>query len=828
MARLKHTCNRCLWALLYIIPIVLGISYVASDQAKKMAIEALNEELNVRVDIHNVHISGISTFPNVGIDLVNLRVQESQDMFTGDLVRASEVRLEFDILDLIKGKNEISQILIRNGKVQIYEDSKGGNNFRIFKPSEEESDDSPINLNLKKVRLQNCMVVYRNDDNSDYYSIRANDLTASAKFVRSRMDLRLKGDGYIQQSISAGNPILVGKNFNLDVDLSTRQDIQSYKIKRGYVGIEKLEMNVEGDILMLRDIPDLDLKLSGKNVNIGDVVSVLPYEVSESMGDWDSDGNLQVNGFVKGMISEHDFPTVNIDFGIKDGAAFSESSGVDIRSLTAKGVLKNSSIDRKDLSLDLDIDNLKMPNTHLKGKLNIKGFASPGMDIDLNGFIGLEDLNGMVEHEAVRKLAGKGKINIRGKVPWNKKLNDFDYERISLRGDVDLRNATIDLVDYPINDLNLAGNIGGNKIDDVRLSFKMYDNDVFYEGTANQWVGFVFSDKRLQLNGNLASQKLDLDQILAGDHPEENASSDTTPSAVSIDLGIDARVSASVQDFTWLGMNMDEVQGDLTFTEDMISTELLRLNCFKGKAELQGLVRTKGTGFYVDSRLKTKDVYITSLFEEFDNFGQDEITEEHLSGLLTSDIDMRFETDSTFTPISSTFYALTDLHISQGRLKGYKPLESLSSFVEVSELMDIAFDDLVNTIEIKNELIIIPHMNVRSTAMNLEISGTHSFDNFMDYKIKVSLTELLASKSGWIRKKREKKLEEGENGGLAAYVIMRGTPDDLKLSYDKDAVKEKIKEEAKRERQQFYVDLKKELRGERVTTSKEKKVRWAE
>jgi len=148
--------------------------------------------------------------------------------------------------------------------------------------------------------------------------------------------------------------------------------------------------------------------------------------------------------------------------------------------------------------------------------------------------------------------------------------------------------------------------------------------------------------------------------------------------------------------------------------------------------------------------------------------------------------------------------------------------------VELDDLKDIKLKEMSNTVEIRDRTIYIPTTEVQSNAMNLTIGGTHNFDNFMDYRLKIRITELLASKSGWVKKKKECQLEENKEGGLSAYVIMVGTPDDLKIKYDRKTVQENIKKEIKKETKNFFQDLKKEIKREKSNTKDRRKVEWDE
>jgi hypothetical protein len=210
-------------------------------------------------------------------------------------------------------------------------------------------------------------------------------------------------------------------------------------------------------------------------------------------------------------------------------------------------------------------------------------------------------------------------------------------------------------------------------------------------------------------------------------------------------------------------------------------------------------------------KLSTDGVDIQKLFERFNDFDQTEITHKNLEGLLKSEIVY----EQLFLPNGEVDMASIQgkgiIEITKGRLKNYQTLESLSKFVDLNELKDIRFSDLKNTILIENETITIPNMKIVNNALNLEISGTHTFDNVLDYHMKIYLSDLIAAKHDFVKRKKEKKVEE-EKGGLSAYLHIHGPADKLEFNYDKKKVSQKIKQEAKNERKEFFEAIKKDFK----------------
>jgi hypothetical protein len=166
--------------------------------------------------------------------------------------------------------------------------------------------------------------------------------------------------------------------------------------------------------------------------------------------------------------------------------------------------------------------------------------------------------------------------------------------------------------------------------------------------------------------------------------------------------------------------------------------------------------------------------------------------------------------DRNYEPLLDKLYAKADMEIFDGQLVGYEPLNELSTFVEISDLQNVRFDLLKNSIEIFDRTIYIPKMHIGNSALSLDLEGTHTFDNYMDYRLSISLMELLAGRSNWLAKKQEKRIESNAEGGLTAYLTMKGTPEDLKITYDRTTAREAFTEEVKKEKRNFMQALRNE------------------
>ena len=196
-----------------------------------------------------------------------------------------------------------------------------------------------------------------------------------------------------------------------------------------------------------------------------------------------------------------------------------------------------------------------------------------------------------------------------------------------------------------------------------------------------------------------------------------------------------------------------------------------------------------------------------------ENFGQEYFVAENIKGKATVAIDFASIWDQQLKLKKDQLYVLADLNMTQGELINYQPAMALSKFIEVDELEHIRFSKLATQIEIKDETISIPQTDIHSSALDLTISGTHTFDNHIDYRFKMLMSDVL-----WRKAKSKKKetsefgyIEDDGLGRTTLYLHMTGTVKDYKITYDTKSLRDQWKNDLKEEKQTVKQLLKNEF-----------------
>ena len=338
---------------------------------------------------------------------------------------------------------------------------------------------------------------------------------------------------------------------------------------------------------------------------------------------------------------------------------------------------------------------------------------------------------------------------------------------------------------------NLKGNIGSSDFD---LSF-------------NYFLGKNDSLRRKQNEVILRSNNLNLNEILAIKYnPQvgenvvvESSAAEEAPFSITSIPFMDFLLDCDVNHFEYLDYKMDRIKGNIQMTKTgTIDFKRCGFDMAGGKLRLSGMLDARDTNHIVFTpRLWIKNLVLDQTLAKFQNFGQDYILSENLSGLLNAKVKGTVPLNKDLTPIMEKTDLTLDIQILNGELRKYKPLQEFASFFGDKNLNRIKFDTLDNVFILKNNTISIPWMTINSSIGFIEMAGEQAMNDAMDmeYYLKIPLklvTNVAAQKL--FKKKRDDIDPEQEDeiqyrGDKKVHYInikMIGNIDDFSISLGKD------------------------------------------
>jgi hypothetical protein len=274
---------------------------------------------------------------------------------------------------------------------------------------------------------------------------------------------------------------------------------------------------------------------------------------------------------------------------------------------------------------------------------------------------------------------------------------------------------------------------------------------------------------------------------------------------------MDVTLTCYVDEMRFRRFNPREINGVLRLQPNQAQLQNLSLLMAGGRINLDARIdAAEPQRIKVNSTGRLVDTEVDSLFYLFHDFGQTALQSKQIKGTLKADYKAEWVMDNRLAVSWPSMEMVLTASLAKGQLLGFAPLQALSRFFKEEELAHLRFEELHNTFTISHERITVPEMEIRSSLLSLYIMGWQQFDQLMEYRVRLPLRNFKKadadSRFGQIV---EDKLQ---NGNLL--LVVRGTPDNLLVSFDKQAIREKVKQGLQREKQELLDLFRRKPRGE--------------
>lgn len=797
----------------FLLVALVALAFVFEDDIKNYVTVELNQHLNTKiiVDPENINLTFIKDFPHASVEFKNVTALDAtKDSIRDTLFSAGEVSFSFNILDIFRENYTIRQIKLEDGMVDVRVDKNGNDNYHFLKSDTvaTKNDSTEVAFALEEIKFTNVDLGYTDASSESVYKLHVNDLVFAGDFASGEFDLNTEADFQVNELKQKDVSLFKGNNGHLELGMNINTRTGKYGITNGNLQLADFMLALSGSVEDLQNNYMVDLLIQGQDVDITSALSLLPDSLRQDIADFESTGEFYFDATVKGLSGDTATPDIEANFGIRDGGTLTrKNSGITLRDISLKGLYSNAGHGSR---LDISSFNASTVKSKLSGSFSMKG-DQPEYTTSINGNIDLAELQEILALDTIENMNGTMEIHFdgSGKPANGSFMTAADFRKFKTSGDVRFTDALIHLKNSSLDADSLNGQLSfdGNNVAVKQFAGKSAGSDFVVSGAVKNLLGYIFTDEEvLNIDGDFTSRNLDLNALL-GDDDESTAASDTSYQ-LEIPERLKMHITTNIRHTEFRRFVADAVTGSIDIRNKKLYANDLSLRTMDGIITGDGSIdATRTDSLLISCTSKIQGVNISKLFWTFENFGQKEgeetIGDKNVSGTLNSDVTFASMWDTKLNCDEKKIYMFADVDIEQGELKNFKPLESLSRFINIEELQDIKFSSLQNTIEIKNRVVIMPKMDIKSSAVDLSMSGTHDFDNMIDYHFVVSLDEIRARKAKTSKKENNEFGEEESDGNkrYKLYIAMKGSVDDPEIKYmDAKGFIEQKKEELKEEK----------------------------
>jgi len=549
-------------------------------------------------------------------------------------------------------------------------------------------------------------------------------------------------------------------------------------------------MNFNIDGVIIKSFPyNINLNISAGKVKLSELSSLFRDHLKTLTNTFSFYGNTYFNSTISGTLSKDSSPHIVSNFFINNGTIINKKTKEKLSNIKLKGAYTNGELNNGNTSLII-IEEFytSTKNISFKGKLNIDNFKSPMVKFSLDSELDLMEMDRFIKIDTLDYIRGKlnAKIDLRGNITSLSKISKEDFVKLKKKCSLTFFNTEFKIS----NSEFIANNINGEILigDNIKLnniSFSIDNNKFLVNGIFSNVFEFaLLKNENLIFNAEVNSDYLNLKRLLSNQLQTNNKRS---KSEKIHKRNIYFKTILSIKDFEFGKFNASNISGIINYTPEAISFKVLRMNSYNGNIIGHGSIILKDNNYFIQCESLLKSIDINEFFYSFNNFGQNFIVDKNLKGNLSGDVKFSAIFNRELIISKESITADGNLKIENGELIQFEPLMGLSKFISVEELRHIKFKTLNNEILIKDKIITIPEMDINSSAIDITALGIHKFDNSYDYRIKVSVTDLLFNKAR-AKTKEVNKFGIVEDDGLGKITIplkITGKGDKYEPSFDK-------------------------------------------
>lgn len=834
---------RNLFLILLAIIVVFFVAVGLLVSMKREAIESflvgeLNKQLTGRVEVGELTFSVFRGFPRASLilDRVTVFSDISGKEQAGDTVlQAGKFQLQFHLIQLLRKEYVLRRLVVDDGKLWILTDTDGQPHYRVWK-SPAGDRKGGLDLDLQDVRLRNIGVEYIYEPSQ----IRVGGYTRRTvlKGAFSGNDMTLQADADVLLHMFQVKKFSTAREIPVLGNLELIRNDSLWSLRASSVKISGLDLQVWGEILTGKE-KRMDLAVKGTGLSIRSLSEMVPPALAERWQIKKSRGVVDIEGHLSQRAGECPAPHLDMEFRISEAELVMKNPSVHITGFSGTGTLQNG-VKNSLGSTELEVQSLTaaVGTSRISGSFQVRDFIHPVIS-------GQGTVDGYAEE--ILKIFTEKRPDISGRVRANltfrfqpgnlKEITREDLMQSELSGNLALKDMQFLLGKSGHRISRLSGDImfsGTGPVWFDNLQAEWNHIPLALDGKAENLLSFIMGGREmLHLEGRVSSPEIDLKAWMNAPLPRsEDRMKRFWPDHVTMDLEFTAG-TLHINPF-----NATQVEGLLIYEPGLLIIPRVSFLSMNGNLNGSGmLMQNGGDSMLLSTQVAADHVNIHELFASFCNFGQDFISAEHLNGNLSGNVSMKMIFSPEWKISRESLLAEAQITIDNGELIHFEPMERLSRFIDLKELEHVKFSQLENTIYIRNQKVIIPHMDIHSNAFNISAMGEHGFDKYFHYRVRILLSEILAGKA---RRPEKQETEFGwvEEDGLnrtSLYLQIEGTPGDYRVSYDRAAVRDVIRQSIRKQGREVRSILRNEFGwfrhdtlAQEDTINKTFRIRWEE
>jgi hypothetical protein len=757
-------------SLFILILLVGGSVFVLITFYKKDLTNILVEELQanygLKLQVGDIDVSFIDNWPHASVELEDIILESELNKGKSEAVlKAGSLALSLNVEQMLHKQFVVRYISIKDADIVLIKNPDGSKNFvfkketllpdtvmRVQVSHEAQPEKTAIDFRLNKISIKNTRFRYINKQRQQNI-----DLTIPRNDIRldnyqEGIKARMKGNIEVAQLLfqARKGAFLVEKESELDLTFTYMNDTKTLCVyPPSHVEIEKQKYNV-CLLVKLGDQKRLEMILDGQNMDFVKTANLLTPKIQRVLSNFEVNKPVSAKVILALNIGKREDPALRVDFSGEGNDVAIGNSKIPYSDVSFKGTLLSVDSTGKKGQIEkawIDFYDLKgnVYDFPFTGNVKVTNLVDPFIDINADLSIDAARIKFNLSKDFVMK--GNATANIHYSGPTEKLNNREFLERpMKLNAELKFRNVSYQEINKPYTYIvNGDANLNNRDLKFDRLKLTSFVGDAVLKGKAENFVNYVLGYS----NGFKASvaartELLDLNPLLKTKKEEQGSvpvinqreiaepkPSEKPKKGKTMQRLMQSRFEFNVQLFAKkLLVRKVEAQNanaDLFYKNDYLEIKSLNLLTCDGKLKASGTIRDFNK---IKADINASGVNVNKMFTQFENFGQEAVTNDNLRGVLSFDARFSTDMDEKFEVIGETMVGDVSLKLKDGHLLNYEPVQNLSNVLwKNRDFNDVSFSEIHENFRIRGYRMEISDLEIASNVLDLYV-----VNGFYDFK----------------------------------------------------------------------------------------------
>ncbi|MDQ3681451.1 MAG: DUF3971 domain-containing protein, partial [Bacteroidota bacterium] len=683
----------------------------------------------------------------------------------------------------------VNGVRIEKASIYLFTDSTGYTNTYLFNPKKNSASATKTSDNknaLKSIILRDVRLTIDDQKKEKLHDVVINNLNLKLDDKDTTSFLFSVKANMLVHSLAfnlAAGSFLKEKNFQGNFDLTYNKKLNQLQFDSIDIKLSGHPFNLSGWFDLVGPDPHFSLKVHTRRILYPFAKSLFTKKIDTALSIVDLDKKIDADAIISGPIKGGD-PLINANWSVKN--THLTTPFFDFEDATIVGFYTNEvvpGLPRRDPNSKINISNFSatwhgLPVT--AANIEILDLYHPILTCDLQSGFPLTKLNELLGSSFIQLQSGDGSVNLTYKGPLVRNNNTNSF----VNGIVAFKNGSILYVPREVELKNASGRLvfTNSNVFIENLQCDVLNNKIIMEGEAKNLLSLINTEPgKVNINWNIYSPSLNLNAFTyllksrKKSAYKNSGKNNLEEIAKKIDQVLEQgklNVNLKTPRMVYKKLEATNVMANLTLLQDRYLINKVNMEQAGGRMDISGSLVTQRSNYHQASVNASLDnVDVSEVFTAFNNFGQNGITAQNLSGKLNAKVNATLGLDDDGKAYPNSIRSIVDFSLKNGALINFEPVKKLQSVIFKSRNFEnIQFAELKDRLEISNQEIKINRMEIQSNVFTMYVEGVYSMKGNTDMSIQVPLSNF---KKRGVDYKPE---NTGTNKKVGTSLFIRGRP----------------------------------------------------